>query len=141
MNEDWQKWLNALMGIKTPDYPIYSEYDPTGPGGIPVSLGGSGPSPSSQGHSQYYSAEAQENYAKDVAGYEAGMKQIEDDAKEHLLKWMDKFPAAGTAGQAMKAPEAISMGPLAPANEMALYGRPQAFPGITSITNLKRRTA
>ena len=136
---DWQKWLNAMMGISTPEVPRISDYGgPTGYGGIPVALGGSGAHPE---HQKLYSAEVQENYAKDVAGYEAGMKQIEDDAKEHLLKWMDKFPAAGTAGQAMQAPEPMSMGPLAPANEMALYGRPQAFPGITSITNLKRRRA
>ena len=136
---DWQALLNALMGISTPEVPRISSYGgPTGYGGIPVALGGSGAHPSQQG---LYSAEVQQDYAKDVAGYEAGMKQIEDDAKEHLLKWMDKFPAAGTAGQAMQAPEAISMGPLAPANEMALYGRPQEFPGITSITNLKRRRA
>ena len=131
--------MNAFMGITTPAAPIY--HDPTGPGGVPVAVGGSGPSPESQGHSKYYSAKAQERYATDQADYETAMKDMKDDAANYLKEWTKEFPGAGTAGQAMQAPEPMSMGPLAPVDEMALYGKPQAFPGITSITNLKRRRA
>ena len=136
---DWQKWLNAMMGISTPEVPRISSYGgPTGYGGTPVALGGSGAHPSQQ---KFYSQEVQQQFSTAQADHATAMDQMKEDAQEHLRSWVDDYPAAGTAGQARKAPEAISMGPLAPANEMALYGRPQAFPGITSITNLKRRRA
>ena len=83
----------------------------------------------------------QQQFSTAQADHATAMDQMKEDAQEHLRSWVDDYPAAATAGQDMKAPEAMSMGPLAPVDEMALYGRPQAFPGITSITNLKRRTA
>ena len=130
--------MNAFMGITTPAAPRISDYGgPTGYGGIPVAEGGSGAHPSQQ---KYYSQEVQQKFATEQSDYQSAMDQMKEDAQEHLRSWVDDYPGAGTAGQAMQAPEPMSMGPLAPVDEMALYGKPQAFPGITSITNLRRRT-
>jgi hypothetical protein len=131
-----QDLLNALMGVRTPTAPV-QPVAPTLPD--PYMMPGKVQQRWPTLQADY--SRAQTKYTTDQADYETAMKDMKDDAANYLKKWTNEYPAAATAGQAMKAPEAMSMGPLAPVDEMALYGRPQAFPGITSITNLKRRTA
>ena len=75
--------------------------------------------------------------------YEIAMKNMREDAMEHIRDWSTDFPKAATAGQTFKAPPLLSpidrLAGKAPVNEMALYGQPQEFPGISSITNLRKR--
>ena len=73
--------------------------------------------------------------------YETAMADMKQDAQEHLQSWINKYPSADTRGTAKKFPGFLSTGTTAPAYEMALYNRPQAFPRISSITNFKRREA
>ena len=128
--------MNAFMGITTPAAPV-QPVAPTLPDPymMPAKVQQRWPT------LQADYSRAQTKYATDQADHETAMDQMKEDAQEHLRSWVDDYPGAGTAGQAMQAPEPMSMGPLAPVDEMALYGKPQAFPGITSITNLKRRRA
>ena len=128
--------MNAFMGITTPAAPV-QPVAPTLPDPymMPAKVQQRWPT------LQADYSRAQTKYATDQADHETAMKDMKDDAANYLKEWTKEFPGAGTAGQAMQAPEPMSMGPLAPVDEMALYGKPQAFPGITSITNLKRRTA
>ena len=136
---------NILKRLR-PQAPEYSTFDPAGPPGIPVAVGGSGPHPRYEGTAQY-SPSAMRQYSAAQSDYDIAMKDMREDAMEHIRDWSTDFPKAETAGQLVKAPPLLSpvdrLAGKAPVNEMALYNQPQEWPGISSITNLrkKRRTA
>ena len=76
-----------------------------------------------------------------TADYNQAMKDMREDAADYVSEWSNKMaPAPGRTGQARAAPEGrlVVAGP-PPADEDALYGRPQQFPGISSIVNLKKK--
>ena len=76
-----------------------------------------------------------------TADYDQAMKDMREDAADYVSEWSNKMaPAPGRTGQARAAPEGrlVVAGP-PPADEDALYGRPQQFPGISSIVNLKKK--
>ena len=76
-----------------------------------------------------------------TADYDQAMKDMREDAADYISEWSNKMaPKPGSTGQARAAPEGrlVVAGP-PPADEDALYGRPQQFPGISSIVNLKKK--
>ena len=73
--------------------------------------------------------------------YNQAMKDMREDAANYVKEWSsERADAPGRTGQARAAPEGQLMvaGP-PPVDEDALYGRPQQFPGISSIVNLKKK--
>lgn len=108
--------------------------------GIPVAVGGSGPSPASQGHSKYYSTKAVSDYLQLQEDDAAYRKHLRDSAD---FSWADP-KAAGRIkmGTPREDVESLSMiAGMAPAYQGALYNNPRKWPGIQSIVNLKGQMA
>ena len=75
-----------------------------------------------------------------TADYDQAMKDMREDAADYVKEWSsERAPAPGRTGQAKEAPAQLMAATLPPADEDALYGRPQQFPGISSIVNLKKK--
>ena len=79
-----------------------------------------------------------------TSDYNQAMKDMREDAAEYVQGWSrEEARDPGDIGQYRKAPSALT--PVAatqgeaPVDEGALYGRPQEFPGIPSIVNLRKR--
>jgi hypothetical protein len=90
---------------------------------------------------QYTQQFNQAGFDTATADYNQAMKDMREDAADYVSEWSNKMaPAPGRTGQARAAPEGrlVVAGP-PPADEDALYGRPQQFPGISSIVNLRKR--
>ena len=90
---------------------------------------------------QYTQQFNQAGFDTATADYDQAMKDMREDAADYVSEWSNKMaPAPGRTGQARAAPEGrlVVAGP-PPADEDALYGRPQQFPGISSIVNLKKK--
>ena len=129
-----------MKNLGRPQAPVYSTFDPAGPPGIPVAVGGSGPHPRYKGTAQY-SPDAMRNYSQANTDYEGAMAAMRQDAAEHVQDWSNKMAPASTAGQALKAPALLSsvdqLVGKAPVDKMGLYNKPGD--PITSIVNLRRR--
>ena len=65
----------ALKRLGMPQAPVYSTFDPAGPPGIPVAVGGSGPHPRYEGTAQY-SPSAMRQYSAAQSDYDIAMKDI-----------------------------------------------------------------
>jgi len=127
---------NMLKKLR-PQAPVYSTFDPTGPPGIPVAVGGSGPHPRYKGTAQY-SPDAMRNYSQANTDYEEAMAAMRQDAAEYVQKWSNEMaPASGDIGQYRKAPALLP-----PVDQ--LVGKPPvgdvyAGADVSSIVNLRRR--
>ena len=80
------------------------------------------------------------DYIIDMQDYDTWLSDIRSRSGKHLQSWKDEYPAGGSYGQRREPVAGVStaMG-LAPVDMSALYGRPQAYPGIASIVNLKKK--
>ena len=90
---------------------------------------------------QYTQQFNQAGFDTATADYDQAMKDMREDAADYVKEWSsERADAPGRTGQARAAPEGrlVVAGP-PPADEDALYGRPQQFPGISSIVNLKKK--
>ena len=126
---------NILKKIR-PQAPVYSNFDPMGPGGVPVALGGSGPHPSYKGTAQY-SPTAMSDYSSAQTDYEDAMATMRQDAAEHVQEWSNKMAPASTAGQALKAPALLS--PVDQLVGKAPVGDLYGGHDVSSIVNLRKR--
>jgi hypothetical protein len=135
---DWWERLKrmqaGLTGLIQPTAPSMGDYMTQRPGDMPAMLS----------YTPKWEEGGQLAYQSANTDYEDAMAAMRQDAAEHVQSWANKMaPAPGDIGQYRKGPESLSvvdrMTGKAPVDEMALYGRPQEFPGIGSITNLRRR--
>jgi len=151
---DWWKRLQAgIMGLGQgntllrPQAPVRADYMTKGPdymstrpANMPAMLSYT---PRMVEGTPEWAQGGQVAYQTAQTDYEIAMKNMREDAMEHIRDWSTDFPKAATAGQTFKAPPLLSpidrLAGKAPVNEMALYGQPQEFPGISSITNLRKR--
>ena len=115
------------------------QYD-FGGSGIPVAVGGSGPSPAQQGHSKYYSTKAVSDYLQLQEDDAAYRKHLRDSAD---FSWADpKASGHIKVGPSREAVPSLSMVEnMAPAYQGALNNNPRKWPGIQSIVNIKGRMA
>ena len=127
---------NILKRLGGPQAPVYSTFDPAGPPGIPVAVGGSGPHPRYEGTAQY-SPSAMTKYASDLSDYDIAMKDMREDAMEHIRDWSTDFPKATTAGQTFKAPPLLS--PVDQLVGKAPVGDLYGGADVSSIVNLRKR--
>ena len=82
----------------------------------------------------------EEAFAQALADDELFLKGIRSDSMQKLKTWTEKYPSPATAGTPRQAVPSLSMvGGLAPVDQGALYGQAQAYPGIASIVNMKKR--
>ena len=93
---------------------------------------------------QYTQQFDQAGFDTATADYNQAMKDMREDAADYVKEWSsERARDPGDIGQYRKAPSALT--PVvatqgeAPVDEGALYGRPQQFPGISSIVNLRKR--
>ena len=93
---------------------------------------------------QYTQQFNQAGFDTATADYDQAMKDMREDAADYVKEWSsERARDPGDIGQYRKAPSALT--PVvatqgeAPVDEGALYGRPQQFPGISSIVNLRKR--
>ncbi len=117
-----------------PQAPVMADYMSKRPAGMPAMLS----------YTPKWKEGGQLAYQSANTDYEDAMAAMRQDAAEHVQSWANKMaPASGDIGQYRKAPAGLppvdQLVGKAPVDEMALYGRPQEFPGIGSITNLRRR--
>ena len=127
---------NILKKIR-PQAPVYSNFDPMGPGGVPVALGGSGPHPRYKGTAQY-SPDAMRNYSQANTDYEEAMAAMRQDAAEYVQKWSNEMaPASGDIGQYRKAPPLLP--PVDQLVGKAPVGDVYAGADVSSIVNLRKR--
>ena len=127
---------NMLKKLR-PQAPVYSTFDPTGPPGIPVAVGGSGPHPRYKGTAQY-SPDAMRNYSQANTDYEEAMAAMRQDAAEYVQKWSNEMaPASGDIGQYRKAPALLP--PVDQLVGKAPVGDVYAGADVSSIVNLRRR--
>jgi hypothetical protein len=127
---------NMLKKLR-PQAPVYSTFDPTGPPGIPVAVGGSGPHPRYKGTAQY-SPDAMRNYSQANTDYEEAMATMRQDAAEHVQKWSNEMaPASGDIGQYRKAPALLS--PVDQLVGKAPVGDLYGGHDVSSIVNLRKR--
>ena len=112
---------------------FYAQRPPpgSGPGQMPPQL-------SFTPHSM--DAKGQASFDTATTDYNTAMKDMREDAADYVKEWSsERAPAPGRTGQAKEAPAQLMAATLPPADEDALYGRPQQFPGISSIVNLKKK--
>ena len=127
---------NILKRLR-PQAPEYSTFDPAGPPGIPVAVGGSGPHPRYEGTAQY-SPSAMRQYSSAQSDYDIAMKDMREDAMEHIRDWSTDFPAApGGVGQYRKAPPLLP--PVDQLVGKAPVGDLYAGADVSSIVNLRKR--
>jgi len=127
---------NMLKKLR-PQAPVYSTFDPTGPPGIPVAVGGSGPHPRYKGTAQY-SPDAMRNYSQANTDYEEAMAAMRQDAAEYVQKWSNEMaPASGDIGQYRKAPALLP--PVDQLVGKAPVGDVYAGADVSSIVNLRKR--
>jgi len=127
---------NMLKKLR-PQAPVYSTFDPTGPPGIPVAVGGSGPHPRYKGIAQY-SPDAMRNYSQANTDYEEAMAAMRQDAAEYVQKWSNEMaPASGDIGQYRKAPALLP--PVDQLVGKAPVGDVYAGADVSSIVNLRKR--
>jgi len=127
---------NILKRLGGPQAPVYSTFDPAGPPGIPVAVGGSGPHPRYEGTAQY-SPSAMRNYSQAKTDYETAMRSMQEDSLEEVRDWSTAFPKATTAGQTFKAPPLLS--PVDQLVGKAPVGDLYGGADVSSIVNLRRR--
>ena len=142
---DWRKYLaqlqSGLMGLRRPQAPNRADYRITGPDymstrptDMPAMLSYT---PRMMGGKSDWAQGGQVAYQTANTDYDIAMKDMREDAMEHIRDWSTDFPKATTAGQTFKAPALLP-----PVNQLvgkAPVGDLYAGADVSSIVNLRKR--